>query len=134
MSILGLADSLSLIKEDYRGKVQKLWKEFVEKNNDEFDEKPPTEEQFLSYFRFLRDDKHLSSSTLWTYYSALNVIMKNRYSCPLQKYPRITTLLKSYNGDVKKKAAIFETSDVEEFVKHPNKSPYWLARKVNFNF
>ena len=50
MSIIGLADSLSLIKEDYRGKVQKLWKEFVEKNGDEFDEKPPTEEQFLSYF------------------------------------------------------------------------------------
>ena len=128
--IISLDEALGLIKGGYREKVKKLWEDFVDKNNDEFNENQPTENQFISYFKDLREEKSLSSSSIWTYYSSLNCVMKNRYGTPLQKYPRITTLLKSYNGDVKKKAAIFESSDIEEFVKHPNKSPYWLVRKV----
>ena len=67
MSILALEESLSFVKEDSRGKVKKLWKEFTEKNGEKFHEKAPNEEQLISYFRFMTEDRCLSSSTLWTY-------------------------------------------------------------------
>ena len=75
MSILGLEESLSLVKEDYRGKVGKIQKELTETNGEKFDEEAPNEQQLISYFRSMREDRCLSSSTLWTYYSALNVII-----------------------------------------------------------
>ena len=46
----------------------------------------------------------------------LNSVCKGKYSERLQKFPRITSLLKSYNSDVKKKAAVFEEGDLETFV------------------
>ena len=67
---------------------------------------------------------------MWNHYSMLNCVVKNRYGIPLQQFPRITTLIKSFDTDVKTKAAVFETMDIIKFVNNPNNSPYWITRKV----
>ena len=70
---------------------------------------------------------------MWTHYSMLNelnCVVKNRYGIPLQQFPRITTLIKSSDTDVKTKAAVFETMDIIKFVNNPNNSPYWITRKA----
>ena len=129
--ILSLVDSLSLVKKLYREKIMKVWKEFCDKTGDSYDDKPPGEPELMTYFKFLRNEKNQASSSLWCKYSMINTVTKNRYSFPLQKYPRITTLLKSSNTDVKKKAPVFEIEDLVNLVNHPNSSPYWIVRKVN---
>ena len=52
------------------------------------------------------------------------------YGSKLQTYPRITTLLTTYDDDIKKIASVFETEDVATFVNNTKTStPYWLVRK-----
>ena len=128
--ILSLEEALSLLKEDYRPKVKKVWCNFVACCNKSFDDKAPKED-FLTYLKFLREEKKMASSSLWTYYSLLNTMMKNRYNTPPQRFARITTLLKSY-ADIKKKASIFEYEEVKSFVLHSNSTPYCIVRKVIF--
>ena len=127
--ILSLEEALSLLKEGYSPKVKKIWMDFVSFCECSFDDSAPKEDSFLKYFKFLREDKKLASSSLWSYYSLLNTVMKNRYNTPLQQYPRITTLLKSFS-DIKKKASIFEYDELKTFVLHDNSTPYWIVRKV----
>ena len=45
---------------------------------------------------------------MWTTYSIVNAVVKGKYGKRLQKYPRLTTLLKSFNTDTKKKVAVVE--------------------------
>ena len=54
--ILSLEEALSLLKEDYRPKVKKVWCNFVACCNKSFDDKAPKED-FLTYFKFLREEK-----------------------------------------------------------------------------
>ena len=84
--------------------------EFKERavNSGEFEERMPTEDEFADYFRSLRLEKKLSSSTMWTTYSIVNAVVKGKYGKRLQNYPRMTTLLKSFNTDTKKKVAVVE--------------------------
>ena len=73
----------------------------------------------------------MASSSMWTYYSQINGVIKGIYGEKLQMFPCITSLLKSYDVDEKKKAACFEYDDISAFVTHPDTStPYWLVRKV----
>lgn len=72
----------------------------------------------------------MASSSMWVIYSYLNVIMKNRYNMKMQAFPRITSLLKSYDTDIKRKAAVFESQDIQQFIENPENSPYWTVRKV----
>ena len=129
-AVQSLEAALSLQKPAYGLKCKKVWLDFVEYSSDNFDDKAPQEEKLIDYFKQLRENKKLASSTLWVQYSYLNTIIKNRYGTKLQSFPRITTLLKSYDTDVKKKAGVFETKDIDAFIEHPNRSPYWLVRKV----
>ena len=107
-----LSDTLAseTIAEASRGRYLKTWADFkaFSDQSDEFDNRMPTESEFVEFFKHLRTNKKSSSSSLWTIYSMLNSVCKGKYSERLQKFPRITSLLKSYNGDVKKKAAVFE--------------------------
>ena len=130
-----LSDTLAseTIAEASRGRYLKTWADFKAFSglSDEFDNRMPTESEFVEFFKHLRTNKKSSSSSLWIIYSMLNSVCKGKYSERLQKFPRITSLLKSYNGDVKKKAAVFEEGDLETFVAAQDLStPYWLVRKV----
>ena len=134
MSVI-LSDELAFltIAEASRGRYKKVWEEFTRFSNssDDFEKRMPSENELLEYFQHLRNKKKNSSSTLWTVYSMLNSVCKGKYSERLQKFPRITALLKSYNKDCKKKAAVFDDGDLEKFVGAKDLStPYWLVRKV----
>ena len=123
------------VKEPSRKKYLKVWSDFKERavNSGGFEERMPTEDEFAEHFRYLRLEKKLSSSTLWTTYSIINAVVKGKYGERLQKYPRLTTLLKSFDTDTKKKAAVFEMEELEMFVASQELStPYWLVRKVRF--
>ena len=48
----------------------------------------------------------------------------------LQNNTRITTLLKSFNSDVKKKTNVFTREELEKFIKECSNEPCWLVRKV----
>ena len=128
--MLSLEDALSLIKPDYAKKCKSSWLTFVDYSGSSFDQQPPEEGILTEYFKFLRDEKKYASSSLWVYYSHMNVVMKNRYSIKLQSFPRITTLLKSFDTDIKRKAGVFESSDIQHFIESAENVPYWEVRKV----
>ena len=133
MSILSDECAVETISEASRGRYKKAWEEFkgFSTNSSDYETRMPSENEFLDYFKHLRSDKKSSSSTMWTVYSMLNTVCKGKYSERLQKYPRITALLKSFNKDCKKKAAVFQDGDLEKFVGGKDLcTPYWLVRKV----
>ena len=97
----------------------------------EFLSRMPTEEELSNFFKYLREEKGMASSSMWTYYSQINGLIKGIYGGRLQQFPRITSLLKSYDVDEKKKASCFESDDIAAFSTHPSAtSPYWLVRKA----
>ena len=60
----------------------------------------------------------------------LNAVIKGKYGRPLQDYPRLTALIKSFDTDVKQKAAVFTTVDIEQFLLKELTTPYWMLRKA----
>ena len=64
----------------------------------------------------------MASSSIWVQYSHVNVVLKNRYWVKVQEFPRITTLLKSYDTDVKQKASVFESDNIQQFIERPENS------------
>ena len=115
-----------------RSMYQKAWNEFQEFfTEDNFKENMPSEGHFITYFKYLRNDKKLATSTIWTTYSKINSVIKSKFGRALQEFPRVAKLIKSFNTDIKKKAAIFSPEDLQSFTSNPNlNSPYWLVRKV----
>lgn len=83
------------------------WNAFMEFSKED----PPTENDFIEYFDHLRHVKHHAPSSLWTYYSMINNKFQALYGEKLQKYPRITLLLKSYESGYKRKTSKFFTKD-----------------------
>ena len=123
MNIFEDLQALETIKMKSRPLYKKAWSKF--------DTRMPSEEEFSTYFRFLRQDKGFSTSTLWTTYSMLNSVCKGKYSKSLQQYPRLQSIIKAFDVDVKKKAYIFTKEEIGEFVRNDTLSgPYWLVRKA----
>ena len=85
------------IKEKTRPRYKKTWVEFKDfiGAGEEFDSRSPTEEELSSYLRHLRQEKGAASSSMWTLYSMINGVFKEKYGFSLKQYPRLTTLLKS---------------------------------------
>ena len=125
--------AIEAIKEPSRQRYLKIWEEFKSRSSNamEFENRMPNEDELTDYFRYLRMERKMSSSTMWTTYSMINSVVKGKYGQRLQNYPRLTTLLKSYDSDTKKKAAVFESEDLGLFVSSTElTTPYWLIRKV----
>jgi len=132
-SILSDQEAVENVKGSTKERYLKIWTSFKDNspNSAEYESRTPKENELLDFFRHLRNDLKYSSSSMWTYYSMLNAVIKGKYGERLQKYPRITSLLKSYDTDIKKKAPVFDTEDLETFVRSEKLStPYWLVRKV----
>ena len=97
------------IKDKSRQAYMKSWKEFKMFNiGHDFEEDHPGEEAIIAYFNHLRLEKRMATSSIWTYYSYINSVMKRKYGWQLQSLPRITMVIKGYEEDTKHKAAIFE--------------------------
>ena len=91
----------------------------------------PLEIDFLQYFDYLRTEKKLESSTIWSIYSSLNSLHQREYGEKLQVYPRVTQLLKTYNSSyVRKVASTFQKDELDCFLKMELTSAYWIVRKA----
>jgi len=133
MNIQNDEAALESVKYKSRAVYAKTWCEFREffDISSEFDERMPTESEFLAFFRDLRVNKKRASSSMWTVFSMINSTCKAKYGLNLQTFPRITTLLKSYDCDIKKKALTFTSEDIEQFINNSALvGPYWMVRKV----
>ena len=97
--------------------------DFIEHTGSFFDDSAPGEEDLINYFKFIRTERKMASCSMWVLYSHVNVVLKNRYGIKLQGFPRITTLLKSYDTDVKQKASVFESDDIQQYIQRPENSP-----------
>ena len=125
--------ALESIKEPSRAKYAKVFDNF--KNftgaGDELNLRLPSEEEVLAFVNYLRKDKGAASSSMWTIYSMLNSVIKSKYGFNLKSFPRVTTLIKSFDVDIKKKAAVFSKEDTNTFISSQELvTPYWLVRKV----
>ena len=114
-----------------RKQYQRTWSQFVDFCGDfDFEAGQPGEELLSNYFKFLRFDKKMASTSLWTVYSSLNSIFKRKYNTKLQDLPRLTLLIKGFNDDVKTKAAIFDDAVLKEFMLSRKNDSYWLVRQA----
>jgi hypothetical protein len=98
----------------------------------DFETSPPGEESFTLFFNFLRQEKKYASTTMWTYYSCLNSMMKRKYNIKLQELPRLTMLIKRFDTDIKSKVPIFKETQLKAFMLRNMESSYWLVRQSIF--
>ena len=125
-------EALQGVKEGSRGNYSKQWQLFLDFSKDPnmYEDRMPTEKEMIDYFNHLRLTLNRASSTLWNIYSILNSVIKGKYGKKLQIYTRLTSIIKSYDIDTKKKAKIFTYEEFEKFIETGMDDPYWLVRKV----
>ena len=102
-----------------RKQYKRTWLQFVEFCEDfDLEAGPPGEKLLIKYFKFLRFEKKVASSSLWTVYSCLNSIMKKKYSVRLQEIPGLSRLIKGFTltQEVKQKTAIFDDVLMKDFM------------------
>ncbi len=130
-SIVPDAEVFMQFTEKSKQQYSRIWAHFRNFVTEvDFETGPPGEEAFTRYFNFLRLQKKYASSTLWTYYSCLNSIMKRKYNFKLQDLPRLTMLVKGFDTDIKNKAPIFEETQLKAFMLGTMESSYWLVRQA----
>ena len=73
----------------------------------------PSEESFMNYFSYLRNERHFASTSIWCTSAKLNACLKRKFGKKLQDYPCVTELLKTFDSDhVVKKAKNFSPQEV----------------------
>ena len=121
-AVLSDTDALMQIKEGSRKLYTKAFDQLREFVDDDLETRPPSEEELLNYFKFLRFDKKLASSSLWTTYSMINGVCKGKYSLNLKSLCRVTSLIKIFSSSVDIRAvpkklllrALLEFTDSDE--------------------
>jgi hypothetical protein len=94
-------------------KAYKNFEAFLKRNGQYCSNVAPTELQVLNYFYFLKHEKNLAPTTLWSTYARINACVKRLYGFSLKDFVRVTDVLKSYEGGYKvKKASIFTPQEV----------------------
>ena len=73
-----------------------------------FEDGHPEEEAIIVFFKHLRLEKKMATSSIWTHYYYINSVMKRKYGSKLQTLSRITMTMKGFDEGIKHKAAIFE--------------------------
>ena len=106
--LLGDEEAFETIKETNRSRYKKVWNEFKAFLGEiDFDQSVPSEDDVLCWIKKMRTEDKFKSSSLWTKYSMVNSTMKAKYGFSMKDYHRVTNLLKSYDVDMKTKAAVF---------------------------
>jgi integrase len=109
----------------------KAWMNFKNFNpNFKFEEVQPGEEDIIAYFKHLRLVKKVATSSMWTIYSYINSVIKRKYGIKLQSLPRVTMLIKGFEEDIKKKAAIFDEALLKKFMAETMENTYWEVRQA----
>ena len=130
--ILSDEEALFSIRQGSREKYRKTWldfKAFFPEAN--FEERRPSEEEIREFFIHMRTERGCAASTIWTNFSMVNSLTKGKYSFDMRSLPRIVTLIKSFEGAPKKKAAIFTVEELKAFCSSEElEGGYWLVRKA----
>jgi len=131
-TIISDEEVFSQIKEKSRKAYVKAWQDFKACYDEfQFEAGPPGEDILIEYFKHLREVKMAATTTLWTLYSYLNSVLKRKYNFMLQSLPRVTMLLKGFESDVKKKAAIFDEARLKHFMVEPmDNNTFWEVRQA----
>jgi hypothetical protein len=94
-------------------KAYKSFERFLRSKGQFVANSAPTEIQILNYFHFLKHEKNLAPTTLWSTYSRVNACVKRLYGFSLKDFVRVSDVLKSYESGYKvKKASIFTPQEV----------------------
>ena len=94
-------------------KAYKMFERFLKSKKQFVPNVAPTEIQILNYFYFLKHEKNLAPTTLWSTYSRVNACVKRLFGFSLKNFVRVTDVLKSYESGYKvKKASIFTPQEV----------------------
>ena len=73
----------------------------------------PSEEAFLNYFSYLKNEKHFAPTSIWCTSAKLNACLKREFGVRLQNYPSVSELLKSFeSGHKVKKSKVFSPQEV----------------------
>eukprot|EP01064_Diplonema_japonicum_P030897 TRINITY_DN536_c1_g1_i2.p1 TRINITY_DN536_c1_g1~~TRINITY_DN536_c1_g1_i2.p1 ORF type:complete len:286 (-),score=20.74 TRINITY_DN536_c1_g1_i2:358-1215(-) len=76
----------------------------------------PREQAIVTYFQSRRE-AGLKASSLWCLYSKLNATFKAKYNCKLQAWPRLTSLLKSWDRNEERHvAATLSSDEVQDYI------------------
>ena len=119
------------IKDGSRKQYIKLWQDFKTFTvGHNFEDSQPGEENFITFFKHMRLEKKMATSTLWTHYSMLNSVMKRKYGSKIQDFPRVTMLIKGFPEDLKHKALVLDEEDLKKFWSLKMDTAYWEVRKA----
>ncbi len=88
-------------------------KKYMKKQGVFHPDSAPEELTLMNFFHHLRRDKKWAPTTLWSYFSRVNAVMKHTWGVNLTIYPSLTNLLKAYeSGHKVKKASVFTPQQV----------------------
>ena len=94
-------------------KAYKMFERYLKSKKQFVPNVAPTEIQILNYFYYLRHEKNLAPTTLWSTYSRVNACVKRLFGFSLKNFVRVSDVLKSYESGYKvKKASIFSPQEV----------------------
>ena len=124
-------DVFKQIKDKSRKAYIKCWKEFRDLHPTiNFETSPPGEEALIAYFKHLREEKNVATTSMWTFYSYINSIIKRKYGEKLQSFPRLTMFIKGFDVDTKQKVDIFYKAVIKKFMVTTVDSAYWEVRQA----
>jgi hypothetical protein len=104
------------IKDASRKQYIRTWQDFKTFTvGHNYEDSQPGEEDFIAFFKHIRLEKKIATSTLWTHYSMLNSVMKKKYGSKIQDFLRVTMLIKGFREDLKKKALILDEEHLKKF-------------------
>jgi len=130
-TVLMDAECFEQIKEPSRKAYVRVWGQLKDFNSEfDFSEGPHGEDLLMNYFKDLRLEKKVASSTMWTFYSYINSIMQRKYGVKLQAHPRITLLIKGFIQDEKNKAQFFDEVLLKQFMVEKMVTAYWEVRQA----
>ena len=99
-------------------KAYKMFERYLKSKKQFVPNVAPSEIQILNYFYFLRHEKKMAPTTLWSTYSRVNACVKRLFGFSLKNYVRVSDVLKSYESGYKvKKASIFTPQEVQLSIK-----------------
>ena len=99
-------------------KAYKMFERYLKSKKQFVPNVAPSEIQILNYFHYLKHEKKMAPTTLWSTYSRVNACVKRLFGFSLKNFVRVSDVLKSYESGYKvKKASIFSPQEVRLSIK-----------------
>ena len=88
-------DQWNSLSTKSQNQYSNAWDKFIQfLSNGAGTARPPTAEDYLTYFDFLKAVKNLKGVTIWSIYAKLNLIHYKTYGTKLSDFPHLMTTLK----------------------------------------